>query len=73
MSAVAADADVDVRRIRSRRPIGQALIYADGRIKWSMLTQTEAEFVGMGAVRNLCGRHFAALGRELRSWREVSR
>ena len=63
---------VGMKRRRSRRPIGQALIYADGRVVWSMLAQTESEFAGMYPAPNICGRHFDALTRELRAWQEVS-
>ena len=62
-----------MRRIRSRRPIGHALIYRDGRVVWSMLAQTEQELAGMYPIPQICGRHLDALARELRSWREVSR
>lgn len=62
-----------LRRRRVRRPIGQALVYSDGFVRWSMLAQTEGEFASLYPVPNICRRHFDALASELRSWREVSR
>lgn len=62
-----------MRRRRVRRPVGQALVYADGRVVWSMLAQSEGELAAMYPVPNICRRHFDALAGELRSWREVSR
>ncbi len=59
------------RQRRQRRPVALALIYAGGRVQWSLLADSAGAVHALYPVNAVVRRHMDALATELRTWREV--
>ena len=56
---------------RSRSPVALALVFDDGRVRWSRLAETAAAEAALYPVGAIVGRHLDAMAGELREWRKV--